>query len=121
MIQLSVLLQPIEIAAASGLKGDEGINARFTSRHPHDFLQRPFVKIVVDLVFIYEEQIGNERQVKTLAGERQLRQSARQIAGAPPDAIIVQKGPIRRLAKLTQPRRRLVEIPAIRLPAINRP
>src|SRR6266702_2573120 len=68
--QVGVPLQPVEKAATPGFKGHDRINARFAASHPHDFQQRPFVKLVVDLIFVNKEQIGNEREIKPPGGER---------------------------------------------------
>src|SRR5258705_7304998 len=56
--QIGILFQSVEIGAPPCFKRYEGIAARFAPSHAQDLEQRPFVKLVVELVFVNEEQIG---------------------------------------------------------------
>src|SRR5216117_467861 len=115
MSQIMILFQPVEIGAPPGFKSYDGIAACFASSHAQDLQQRPFVKLVVELVFVNEEQIGNEREIKLTIAKRQCRQLARHVASPPPRSIIGEESPIGSLAKSAQRLRRLVEIPSISL------
>src|SRR5438034_7157324 len=115
MSQIRILFQPVEIGASPGFKSYDGIAARFASSHAQDLQQGPFVKLIVELVFVNEEQIGNEREIKLLIAERQRRQLARHVPGPPTRPIVGEEGSIGSLAESAQPLRRLVEIPTIRL------
>src|SRR2546425_2851758 len=117
--QIRILSQPVEIGAPPGFKSYDGIAARFASSHAQDLQQRPFVKLVVELVFVNEEQIGHEREIKLVIAKRQLRQLARHVPSPPPRAIIGEESSIGSLAKSAQRLRRLVEIPTISLEAAD--
>src|SRR5205807_6944514 len=110
-----VRFQSVEILGLPRLEGHDGIKARFATSHAHDLQQRPFVKLVVKLVFVNKEEIRDEREIKLAIAKRQLRQAARHVARSLPRPIIVEKGPIRPFAKSAQELGRLVEIPALSL------
>src|SRR5437016_10031823 len=97
-----VLFQPVEIRAPPGFKGDDGIAARFAASHAQDFQERPFVKLVVELVFVNEEQIGNEREIELTIAKGQRRQLARHVARPPPGSIIGEESSISSLAESAQ-------------------
>src|SRR6266516_2456131 len=117
--QIMILFQPVEIGAPPGFKSYNGIAARFATSHAQDLQQRPFVKLVVELVFVNEEQIGHEREIKLVIAKRQPRQLARHVPSPPPRSIIGEESSIGSLAKSAQRLRRLVEIPAISLEAAD--
>src|SRR4029453_7921100 len=58
MPQITVTAEPVEVTAPRGFKRDDGIQPRLASRHAHDLQHRLLVKVVIQLVFIDEEQIG---------------------------------------------------------------
>src|SRR5436190_23458262 len=99
MTKILILLQAVKVAASPGLEGDDGIEARFATSHAHDFEQRSFVKVVVELVFINKEQIRNQGEFKAIIAKRQVRQATRHITCPPPNPVIIEKSPIRRLTK----------------------
>ena len=66
MTKILVLFQAVEVAASTGFEGDNGIKARFAASHAQDFQQRSFVKLVVELVCINKEQIGDQREFKSV-------------------------------------------------------
>src|SRR6266516_4625958 len=109
MSQIIILFQPVEIGAPPGFKGYDGIASRFATSHPQDLQQRPFVKLVVELVFVNEEQIGHEREIKLTIAKRQRRQLARHVPGPSPRSISGEESSIGSLAKSAQRLRGLVE------------
>src|SRR6266568_1048576 len=113
--QIVVLLQPVEIGAPAGFKRHNGIAARFATSYAQDLQQRPFVKLVVELVFVNEEQIGHQREIELTTAKRQRRQLARHVPGPAARPIIGEESSIGSLAEPAQPLRRLVEIPTVRL------
>src|SRR6266516_8129775 len=115
MSQIMILFQPVEIGASPGFKSYDGIAARFASSHAQDLQQRPFVKLVVELVFVNEEQIGHEREIELTIAKRQRRQPARHVPDPAARPIIGEESSIGALAKSAQRLRRLVEIPTISL------
>src|SRR2546427_2382200 len=117
--QIMILFQPVEIGGPPGFQRYDGIAARFATSHAQDFQERPFVKLVVELVFVNEEQIGNEREIELTIAKGQRRQLARQVTSPLPRSIIGEESSISSLAESAQPLRRLVEIPTISLELAN--
>src|SRR4051812_8127703 len=99
MAQLRIVFQTIEITGTRSFESNDGIEPRLTASHPHDFQQRLFVKLVVELVFVNEEQIRNDRQLKLTVTKRQRGQTAWHVASPLLLAIIFEERPIRALPK----------------------
>src|ERR1051326_954779 len=113
--KIAVRFQAVEIRTASGFKRHDGIAARFAPGHPQDLQQRAFVELVIELIFVNEQQIRYERQIELAVAKWQLRQGARNIPCPLPGRVIGEESAIGPLAELAQPLRRLVKIPAISL------
>src|SRR6185436_499010 len=120
MPQVAVLPEHLNVAGTHGFEGDRRIEPRFAASYAHDLPQRLFVELVIQLVFVNEQEIRNESEIELSVAKRQPGQTARHVAISSVLAIIFEELAIGALAKTPEVFRRLVKVPAIRLQVAHR-
>src|ERR1043166_6709621 len=113
MLQLGIVSQLPEVRGTHCFEGHDGIKARLAARHAHDFEDGSFVKLIVQLVFVNEQQIRNEGQIELSVAKRKLRKPSRDVTKAAACAVVREKCLIRAFAKTAEVFRRTIKIPAI--------